>query len=50
MMEEEIKIDISLIPEHTARALGDATLEFILDLLRDPTTKKMLEAKMNEGK
>lgn len=48
-METEIKIDISLLPEHSARVLGDATLEFILDLLRDPITKKMLEDKMREG-
>lgn len=37
-----IHVDVNLIPQHTARDLGDATLEFIFRLLDDPIAERRM--------
>ncbi len=43
--DNEIKIDTSLIPNHTRDSLAAATLEFVKGLIENPKTNKMLEEK-----
>lgn len=46
--DNEIKIDTSLIPNHTRDSLAAATLEFVKGLIENPKTNKMLEEKKKE--
>ena len=47
--DNEIKIDTSLIPNHTRDSLAAATLEFVKGLIKNPKTNEMLEKKKKEG-
>ena len=46
--DNEIKINTSLIPNHTRDSLAAATLDFIKGLKETPETNKMLEKKKKE--
>ena len=44
--DNEIKIDISLIPNHTRDNLAGATLDVVKGVKENPTTNEMLEKKI----
>ena len=46
--DNEIKIDTSLIPNHTRDSLAAATLDFVKGLKETPETNKMLDEKKKE--
>lgn len=46
--DSEVKIDTSLIPNHTRDSLVAATLEFVKGLKENATTSVMLEKKKKE--
>ena len=46
--DNEINIDISLIPDHVRDSLAAATLKFVKELIKNPETNKMLEEKKKE--
>lgn len=46
--DNEIKINTSLIPNHTRDSLAAATLDFVKGLKETPETNKMLEEKKKE--
>ena len=46
--DNEIKINTSLIPNHTRDSLAAATLDFVKGLKETPETNKVLEKKKKE--
>ena len=46
--DNEIKINTSLIPNHTRDSLAATTLDFVKGLKETPETNKMLEKKKKE--
>lgn len=50
MTNNEIKIDVSLIPNHVKDQLSIATLNFIKELILNPKTNKSLKEKMKRRK
>ena len=43
-----VKIDVSLIPEHTKSYLAAATLEFIQRILSQPGVREAIDRKIKE--
>ena len=45
---DEVKIDVTLIPDHVRDDLAAATLELVRNILRQPGGREMLDAKKAE--